>query len=104
MARRKTITFETATGDDRWRIDNLTVDQIRSLPPSTELVYAGRALGYNRDRAYREARLLGYLTWGDERLPVTKVCGNWRVKRADLMRILDISEAPMAAPTAGTAA
>jgi hypothetical protein len=63
-------------------------------------VYASRALGYSRDRAYREARILGHLTWGDEKLPITKVCGNWRAKRADLMRILNIGEAP----TAGTAA
>lgn len=103
MGRRKPITFETARGDDRWKIDVLTVDEVLALPPSAEMVYAARALGINRSRAYEQAAA-GALRFGDEKVPVQRVGQVWRVKRADLLRVLGIVDPAQAPASSGSAA
>ena len=64
MARRKAITFETATGEERWRLPVLTAGEVASLPPSAELVYAARAIGIGRTRALTDVKDHGALLYG----------------------------------------
>lgn len=87
MPRGKTrpVTFETATGDDRWNIPVLTEEQVRSLPLSIELVHAARAIGWTRSPTYQG------LHRTDERafpLPTMKVGKSYRVLKMDLLAYL----------------
>ena len=88
---RSRITIDTACGDDRWRLPQLSVAEVLALPPSVDLVYAARAVGIGRSAAYQQAAA-GGLDYGEDQVPVQRVAGSWRVRRADLIRVLGITE------------
>ena len=88
---RKAPALETATGEARWRIPGLTVEQVRSLPASMDFVYAAVALGIPKGLAYEQAKV-GALVHGDRRVPVARVGRAYRVLLSDLTRALGIGQ------------
>lgn len=91
------VTFETARGEDIWKLPTLTPEQIDRLPASIELAYAARAIGIGRSLAFGQARKLGRLECGQARVPVRKVGAMWRCLKSDLVRELGLTVSPSAA-------
>lgn len=61
---------------------SLTVEQVRELPPTVDLMTAARILGIGRTKAYELARA--------EEFPVhvVRIGGLYRVSTADLLRFI----------------
>ena len=81
------VTFETARGDDVWKLPPLTADQVRALPAVVPLPYVARAWQLGESMAYRMARA------GTLPCKVIKLgARGWVATRADLMKSLGIEE------------
>lgn len=65
----------------------MTIDELKGLPATIDVVTAGRAFGFGRAKAYRLAKA------GQFPCKVTKIGRNYRVLTADLLRALGIEPA-----------
>ena len=72
----------------------LTTADILALPPTVDIVTAGKAFGLGSTTAYQLART------GKFPCKVLRAGGSWRVVTADLRRVLEISEQPEARASA----
>ena len=66
----------------------LTTADILALPPTVDVVTAGKAFGLGSTTAYQLART------GKFPCKILRAGGSWRVVTADLRRVLEISERP----------
>jgi excisionase family DNA binding protein len=65
----------------------LTLDQVRELPPTIDLMTAARVLGIGRTKAYELARA------GEFPVHVVRIGDLYRVSTADLLRFIRADEA-----------
>lgn len=68
-------------------IEPLSADDVRQLPAMVDLETAGRAFAIGLSTAYKLAKA------GTFPVPVLRVGGAWRVRRADLLTALDVPDA-----------
>ncbi|MDQ0761940.1 DNA-binding protein [Streptomyces canus] len=64
----------------------LTVGNLLSLPPVTDVVTAGKAFGMGSTKAYQLAKA------GEFPCKVVRVGGSYRVVTADMLRVLCVPE------------
>jgi predicted DNA-binding transcriptional regulator AlpA len=74
-----------------------TIAELRSGPPTVDLMTAATALGVGRSKAYDLARR------GEFPVTVRKIGSSYRVPVAELLAFLGISLVPEQGPRAGTA-
>lgn len=72
----------------------LTTAEVLALPAAVGLATAGRALGIGRTLAYDLARR------GEFPVPLLRLGNAYRVRRADLLAVLNIENPTTAAPAA----
>lgn len=68
-------------------LKTLTIADLQKLPPTIDVVTAGRAFGINRDTAYKLARS------GAFPCEVIQAGRRYRVVTADLLRVLQVPAA-----------
>lgn len=69
-------------------IDPLTTEEVLALPVSIDLVTAGRCFGMGRTKAHELARK------GEFPCKVLRLGVQYRVMRADLLRVLGLDDQP----------
>lgn len=67
---------------------SMTVEELKALPVTVDLVTAGRAFGVSRTKAHQLAKS------GEFPCPVLRLGNKYRVPRAGLLRALGIEDEP----------
>ncbi|MFZ4160404.1 DNA-binding protein [Streptomyces griseoincarnatus] len=73
------------------QVADITIADVRALPPTVDVVTAGKAFGLGSTTAYRLARA------GEFPCKVVRAGGGWRVVTADLRRVLGLDDQERAA-------